>query len=323
MKPLGLEITSKTAPTGFFSRQYDDSTGFGAQAYYSPTEATLVIAYAGTDAMSLADLQTDRQMTFNGGETQQNPLAVSFAEQAIATQRMIAINEGIAMSPVDAPQVVYTGHSLGGFLAQVVALYHDLDATAVAFNSPGVMGRSGTALEDAGYEYTTPRIPYVVSGDDTTTNSAIVNLGLHVAATVIRVAGVAGHGIQGLIDGLERAVQISQGWTRNDPGGPASGGSGGSGSGNGDGDTGSGAGATGGDAITTGNELSVDAGIVAPVATPPGTWSGGGTGTPDPGLPINPDYTGIQPIILDLDGDGVEVNAANGGWACEALRLAA
>ena len=32
--------------------------------------------------------------------------------------------------------------------------------------------------------------------------------------------------------------------------------------------------------------------------------------TTDPGLPVNPDYTGIQPIILDLDGDGVEVNAS-------------
>ena len=27
-------------------------------------------------------------------------------------------------------------------------------------------------------------------------------------------------------------------------------------------------------------------------------------------LPITPDYVGIEPIILDLDGDGVEVNSA-------------
>jgi len=32
--------------------------------------------------------------------------------------------------------------------------------------------------------------------------------------------------------------------------------------------------------------------------------------TTDPGLPVNPDYTGIQPVIFDLDGDGVEVNAS-------------
>ena len=32
--------------------------------------------------------------------------------------------------------------------------------------------------------------------------------------------------------------------------------------------------------------------------------------------------TGL-PVILNLDGDGVEGNAANGGWAREAPRLAA
>ncbi len=40
---------------------------------------------------------------------------------------------------------------------------------------------------------------------------------------------------------------------------------------------------------------------------PPGTWTGGGTGTPRPDLPADPDYSGIQPVILDLDGDGVEI----------------
>ncbi|MEP2781433.1 MAG: hypothetical protein ABJP33_03285, partial [Pseudoruegeria sp.] len=44
-----------------------------------------------------------------------------------------------------------------------------------------------------------------------------------------------------------------------------------------------------------------------------GQWTNGqGTqdhGTPDPSLPNNPDYTGIQPIILDLDPepDGIEI----------------
>ncbi|WP_284262158.1 hypothetical protein [Roseicyclus amphidinii] len=46
--------------------------------------------------------------------------------------------------------------------------------------------------------------------------------------------------------------------------------------------------------------------------SPPGQWEGGNGnqnhGTPDPGLPSNPDYVGIQPIVLDLDGDGIEVS---------------
>ena len=63
--------------------------------------------------------------------------------------------------------------------------------------------------------------------------------------------------------------------------------------------------------VTSAGDLSSDAGITTGDFDPPGTWSDGGNhGTPDPGLPINPDYVGIQPIILDLDGDGVEVNAS-------------
>ena len=42
-----------------------------------------------------------------------------------------------------------------------------------------------------------------------------------------------------------------------------------------------------------------------------GSWTGGNGsqnhGTPDPSLPANPDYVGVQPITLDLDGDGIEL----------------
>ena len=40
-------------------------------------------------------------------------------------------------------------------------------------------------------------------------------------------------------------------------------------------------------------------------------WEGGNGnqdhGTPDPSLPVNPDYVGISPILLDLDGTGVRL----------------
>ncbi|MBL4766558.1 MAG: hypothetical protein JKY94_02400 [Rhodobacteraceae bacterium] len=42
-----------------------------------------------------------------------------------------------------------------------------------------------------------------------------------------------------------------------------------------------------------------------------GEWEGGngdqGHGTPEPGMPEDPDFTGYQPIILDLDGDGIQI----------------
>jgi len=136
-------------------------------------------------------------------------------------------------------------------------------------------------------------IPILFSGDGKVSSSGV---GAAVSGAISAASSL-------ISDTLTSAVSLAAGWINNTTG--ESGSSGGM-----DGGSGSGAGATGGDTITTGNELSVDAGIVAPVANPPGTWSGGGTGTPNPGLPINPDYVGIQPIILDLDGDGVEVNAA-------------
>ncbi|MEM1273907.1 MAG: hypothetical protein AAGF88_08820, partial [Pseudomonadota bacterium] len=42
-----------------------------------------------------------------------------------------------------------------------------------------------------------------------------------------------------------------------------------------------------------------------------GVWEGGNGnqnhGTPDPGLPVNPDYEGVSPILLDLDGTGIRL----------------
>ncbi|WP_209097711.1 calcium-binding protein [Shimia sp. R10_1] len=46
-----------------------------------------------------------------------------------------------------------------------------------------------------------------------------------------------------------------------------------------------------------------------------GEWHGGNGdqshGTPDPSLPDNPDYSGVQPVVIDLDFDGVELAFGN------------
>ena len=107
------------------------------------------------------------------------------------------------------------------------------------------------------------------------------------------------------LNGLDRAAAEANSHS--------SGGGGGSGRSSGErrdgGSSSGGAGSSG--RVTSAGDLSSDAGITTGDFDPPGTWSDGGDhGTPDPGLPVNPDYTGIQPVIFDLDGDGVEVNAS-------------
>ena len=74
------------------AKQYDSSTGFGAQASFNPATNTLAITFAGTTRSSPADLLTDAQLAFNGGVTMQDPLAQSFTRHAIQTQHMLAIN---------------------------------------------------------------------------------------------------------------------------------------------------------------------------------------------------------------------------------------
>lgn len=110
------------------------ATGFGAQSFYSAQDKTLVIAYAGTDgnfdsADTGLDLWADLQLAVTGSSVQ-NSQAVSFAQQQIAEARAQYGND-ISIS--------FTGHSLGGYLAQFV-VQEIGEGTAVAFNSPGIGG---------------------------------------------------------------------------------------------------------------------------------------------------------------------------------------
>ena len=60
------------------------------------------------------------------------------------------------------------------------------------------------------------------------------------------------------------------------------------------------------------SQASSDAGVSTGSFTPSGGgWAGGhgsqNHGTPGPSLPANPDYVGVQPVILDLTGSGIEI----------------
>jgi len=117
---------------------------------------------------------------------------------------------------------------------------------------------------------------------------------------------------QEYVNAVDRAMEFVDASNHSGGGGGNGGGSGHSSVGGSRGGIHGSAGNGDGAVATDAGSLSQDAGITTGTFTPPGSWSGGSqsNGTPDPGLPVNPDYVGIQPIILDLDGDGVEVNAS-------------
>ncbi|WP_260081050.1 calcium-binding protein [Phaeobacter inhibens] len=78
----------------------------------------------------------------------------------------------------------------------------------------------------------------------------------------------------------------------------------------------SGSGAGNGGAVDHGYDHSGSGGTTGDFTPSGGAWNGGNGnqnhGTPEPGLPENPDYSGVQPILLDLGGaNGVEISFEN------------
>ncbi|MCR9239118.1 MAG: hypothetical protein NXI17_20820 [Alphaproteobacteria bacterium] len=166
-------------------------TGFRAKAYYSSENNTLVLAYAGTN--DKLDLMTDVQLAVKG-TSNQDVQASQFAQETKSKLRSMGVADF---------NVVYTGHSLGGFLAQIVATQDD-NAKAVVFNSPGIGGALGRGLEN-------PNITYVYSNPSSwrgegagTLTHQIHNIGDLASNDVRFLMGAQGHSRQSLIDAFDR-----------------------------------------------------------------------------------------------------------------------
>ena len=109
-----------------YSNNKPPTNGFEAQVFRSP-EGEVVIAYTGTNGIN--DLDDGAILAFGGRPPQQ--------DSAKALAELVIKSEGIDTLHV-------TGHSLGGYLAQIVTKYlkstSDLDIaiTGGAFNVPGI-----------------------------------------------------------------------------------------------------------------------------------------------------------------------------------------
>lgn len=119
-----------------WGRLVDDETkkhraGFYARLYYNPIFDHYVIAFRGTSFSSPATLLADAQYT-----TGHKP---KIYQQAVIFYAELLEN----LSDVENPQaqISFTGHSLGGIIAKILAV--ETGVRAVAFNAPGIAKVSG------------------------------------------------------------------------------------------------------------------------------------------------------------------------------------
>ncbi len=168
------------------------ATGFGAQSFYSAQDNTLVIAYAGTngnfDSVDTGlDFWVDLQLAVTGSSVQ-NSQALSFANQQIAAARAQYGND---------ISILFTGHSLGGYLAQFV-IQEIGEGTAVAFNAPGIGG--GILGTDA----VNDNVSYVYSDPFAWGAASVIhNLADILSDNVYFIQGAEGHSLNSIISAYE------------------------------------------------------------------------------------------------------------------------
>lgn len=106
------------APAGWAVAGFQDSLGTGLQAGVFTRGQATVVAFKGTTLSNVNDLTTDLKLGVG-----MNTAYFSAAERFVALY-------------ASGPEVVFTGHSLGGAIAQVVGNRRQMPF--VTFNAPGV-----------------------------------------------------------------------------------------------------------------------------------------------------------------------------------------
>lgn len=129
------------------TRCYNKKNHYQGVAFWNPISAQVVVAHAGTDISKHGTLKTDWQCVIKNEYNDYMNSAVTFANRIFVAIEQFAKATGIIL------QLSFTGHSLGGWLAQITTFtteylicqseiftrsphvkYHN---HAVAFDSPG------------------------------------------------------------------------------------------------------------------------------------------------------------------------------------------
>ena len=175
----------------------EGAVGFGGQVYFSESANRLVIAFEGTESLSDWTI-TNAAMAF-GNATRQDPVAEDFAKRAIDSFARAATEER------EATEIVFVGHSLGGYLAKH-ALVHTTEyliakgrppAQAVVFNSPGYRDWSDNKPPQ---EFP---VTYIYSESWDLASAAIHALDDRLSDDIYTLMGTAGHKIRPLLDALK------------------------------------------------------------------------------------------------------------------------
>lgn len=171
------------------------SNGFQARAFFNTSENELVIGFAGTEgfrnrdfAEFLPDLAAGLLLAVSGAPGSQLDTGIYFIDQAIDEA------ERLGYSNFD---VTYTGHSLGGFLAQAVSAESPdaPEGEVVAFNAPGAGGFTTIPTANA---FPSDRYTYIYSDPDQwgLVGGAIHSIGERLSSNVSYVPGATGHALE-------------------------------------------------------------------------------------------------------------------------------
>jgi hypothetical protein len=148
--------------------QDNQFTGFQAHVYHDEAKKEVVIAFAGTHFPDRRDLKACRDIAM-GRLPQQFWDALALYE---------AVGKYLQKTGIHA-QISFTGHSLGGALAQYMAIAaQERGCPAVSFGGPGVLGALGDLRSKYNPSYAYPVENHVALGDE------FANFGAHVGNVI-------------------------------------------------------------------------------------------------------------------------------------------